>query len=940
MWVCAGSLWVWDDFGRTQREAKERFSGANYDRYKLLEERMFPPIDSRRRMERKNFVGEAKEELQRAEEPVHGMLYRVGPDGQGGGARADILDEKANEFSALLEDQGKIGAKLISILKLENQAIALFVPSSYQREIFTKRAITLLVEVLGLLFVASLYVPFGEDIYLCPQIQTTNAAGGGLLQPPTGTFLDLVVWYVKDSISGTISNFMWLLPGGWFLWSLYDAQENINKTRDFHETRLFELSYPHYLLEVAAPRHAADPDELRVALNMLHAAKLFLESLLRAIEFRQRAVEVEQKRQEHYRIMDEAALRAAGPGHHEIEEHYELIKYYLGRIEKGGIKSIDERLSELVVEGEQKKMEDSAQAERSSDYWWSRCKNCWRRLGYPLKVFSRRRQRTDAIERVALASLPATVQINAARRAAMKNSIDGRSLVVLGRALRVPCCFWPLAKRLKVHCFEQYSSIEDSTDGALEPLKKMLRRQKFSLKIGAVYLMLITLFIFLAAVRINDNKAIWSIMITTLTSEISGIVFVQPMEVFILGALIPAIGAYLIRRDVALHMESERARGRDIGQLDHRRQRGMRLPADLDYSEMPFEVSPEWRNIEQHEVFRDGEFDATHGQQSVMAGSLFLTGGPASWDLCVRLHQLDVRTLSELSDLPWGTLAEKCGLTPVQVHAAWRAVHPDQAPPVRLEGLVAKSNWKRLKKKTSAVMPILMPCDSGTNNNDDNDDHDGNDGNDGADDGAELSLPPIAASNADGDEAGARETKQHADDDEAAEEGHPDLKTGVARDADPVQSEVCGWLNSLEASYGASYGHIFERHGAHTIGDLRALTETQLQRPLDELGKATARRKIRTALRLLRKSSKESTVLDALQAPPSIEEWLDGIYEGYGTLYAHHFRKEGVDRADQLRDVPRKSLGAIVKELKEKGHRRALRSALKMHIYRDRDKAP
>ena len=62
--------------------------------------------------------------------------------------------------------------------------------------------------------------------------------------------------------------------------------------------------------------------------------------------------------------MDEAALRAAGPGHHEIEEHYELIKYYLGRIEKGGIKSIDERLIELVVEGEQKKMEDSAQAER------------------------------------------------------------------------------------------------------------------------------------------------------------------------------------------------------------------------------------------------------------------------------------------------------------------------------------------------------------------------------------------------------------------------------------------------------------------------------------------------------------------------------------------------------------------------------------------------
>ncbi len=119
--------------------------------------------------------------------------------------------------------------------------MAIFVPESYKREIFTKRSIAFLVEVLSLLFVACIYAPFGYDAYICPNTETTNNVGGGLLQPPATTFLGLVVWYLTESILGCVTNAMWLWPGGYFLWSLYDLTGNIVKTRQFHEKRLFEL---------------------------------------------------------------------------------------------------------------------------------------------------------------------------------------------------------------------------------------------------------------------------------------------------------------------------------------------------------------------------------------------------------------------------------------------------------------------------------------------------------------------------------------------------------------------------------------------------------------------------------------------------------------------------------------------------------------------------
>ena len=353
-----------------------------------------------------------------------------------------------------------------------------------------------------------------------------------------------------------------------------------------------------------------------------------------------------------------------------IKTKFGLICAYIERIEKQ-IDLIDSRVSALKM---------SAKL------------NCKKILGY----FS------NGGKRAALASLPNEVQVNAARRQAMLDSMDGGKFEVAGFVFCVPCCFQPLVRRVKVYCFETYSSIEDETNGVLKPLKKLLRAQRLALKVGIAYLIMVTFFIFLAAVRIGDSMTIRSILITTFSSELSGIFMVQPLEVLIFAAIIPALGAYFIRIDVRSHMESEKERGGEIKELDELHQRGSKLPQGRNFERLPFEVSPPWRKIEHSEHFR-----AKPGtQKQALAGSLFISGGPKAWALCVRLRAHGVRTLGELESLDWICLSERCGLSPKQVFAVWEAVHPNEAPPARIEQVTAKSNWKKLKGRTGAMSAL------------------------------------------------------------------------------------------------------------------------------------------------------------------------------------------------------------------------------------------
>ena len=62
-------------------------------------------------------------------------------------------------------------------------------------------------------------------------------------------------------------------------------------------------------------------------------------------------------------------------------------------------------------------------------------------------------------------------------------------------------------------------------------------------------------------------------------------------------------------------------------------------------------------------------------------------------------------------------------------------------------------------------------------------------------------------------------------------------------------------------------------------------------------------------------------------ASQSCEDWLDGIQNGYGALYAPLFTTRGAYTADEIHDLDDDALRDIVRELKEKDARRAIRAA-------------
>ena len=132
---------------------------------------------------------------------------------------------------------------------------------------------------------------------------------------------------------------------------------------------------------------------------MLRAAKHFIGTLLRAIEFRREALKLERQRQERARRVDEVKLRMAGCGYHPMEERYGQMTVYTERIETR-IKQIELRLKRL-------KNAAIAPAAPKNKVWQL------------LISFMRWWKRDRSYERVARASLPESMQFNAARRQAL-----------------------------------------------------------------------------------------------------------------------------------------------------------------------------------------------------------------------------------------------------------------------------------------------------------------------------------------------------------------------------------------------------------------------------------------------------------------------------------------------------------------------------------------
>jgi hypothetical protein len=342
--------------------------------------------------------------------------------------------------------------------------------------------------------------------------------------------------------------------------------------------------------------------------------------------------------------------------------------------------------------------------------WWS-----W--LSGKTKARRDRRQELSA-----RASLPYDIQMTVLRREAMVESFTGKTLKIGSWRIKVFCMFQPLVKWFKLFCFENFGGFEDVSAGTQKPIATMLKKSKRCTMLGSAYLIFVTFFIFLTAVRMNDNKTIMFVMLTTFVSEATFIAMVHPIEAFITAGFLPAIAASFFFSDVTRHMRQEHDQANTVRRLDAQER-------VIDPNGR-FEVSPEWMRIENEEAF-SGASSAGPANGESGGGPKVLSGGGSrvrgvvvngqmvsrnktAWDLSHELHENGISSVRELKDhtvvsKEW--LANIIRLNDQQIEAFWRAVHEplveDGEQRGRLHAILSNLFGKKTQAGASSAEPRL-----------------------------------------------------------------------------------------------------------------------------------------------------------------------------------------------------------------------------------------
>ena len=204
-----------------------------------------------------------------------------------------------------------------------------------------------------------------------------------------GFFFEYVTGKIKDA---TI-NCVWLWPVTWLMWALHSLSRKIFITRRMHEARLFELQHPSELLE--AYSKLIDDKDIKIAKNMLNAAKGVLKRLSLVIYWRKRYLNWPQWLQ---RVMA-SWFGLVIPQHHRLEDHRDDIATQIQRIEYA-IKQMKHRL----------------ESHRREKYHW------FVRFWYWATDYE---SRNEESAQVAHASIPKQLQLRIIRRKALISAIDG-----------------------------------------------------------------------------------------------------------------------------------------------------------------------------------------------------------------------------------------------------------------------------------------------------------------------------------------------------------------------------------------------------------------------------------------------------------------------------------------------------------------------------------
>ena len=285
------------------------------------------------------------------------------------------------------------------------------------------------------------------------------------------------------------------------------------------------------------------------------------------------------------------------------------------------------------------------------------------------------------------ASLPYQVQLSLAQHRRILDAFEMTTKAQLPRY--IPGVVRKLICNLKRKCSKQIDP--HPAKDCDEPVAQLKRKKARMLVAISIYLVLVSFFVFMTGVRLNDNETSKMVLFSTLFNEITDEVLMTPLTFFILAGLWPTIAVGIFIKDVRFFLRQESRRAEAIRRLDARPE--VVSPND------PFELSREWARIEAHGAFggRDDGVNSETGNpgRQRRAGGVIVNGQYAgnsnhAWAFFNDLHHHGITTLAQLRDarnVSREFLLENIGLTEEQTGVFWESVHGSK--PVA----AAKQHW-------------------------------------------------------------------------------------------------------------------------------------------------------------------------------------------------------------------------------------------------------
>ena len=470
-----------------------------------------------------------------------------------------------------------------------------------------------------------------------------------------------------------------------------------------------------------------------------------------------------------------------------------------------------------------------------------------------------------------------------------------------------------------------------------KPIRALEKRKRVMFLLLSAFLILASFVIFMTGVRINDNEVSKMVLITVFVAEGASKVIAQPITMLLIGGIWPFVAVTFFIGDVRFFLRYESRRAAQIRRFD------ARDPVPVDPNSA-FELSSEWRQIEEHEAFTSGSQIRRGGRRAgiVLKGQI-VGGATQVWGLFDALHRESVKTLAHLKDrnIVSKDFLANAGLTDLQVEAVWEILHGERTN----QGITRKlmiCSW---------FEALLRCCKIG-----------------GGPNSSSHKVTPILSANVitisfeDEEKSNyGSSDEEKMDETEVEDESvHENVASGSESDAcslkavDEVEDSILKWLDAIKPSYGKRFAHIFAAHGCMSVAQMADFSNGQLESINEALKqipgiKRSTRQRIRSALRSYFESiDGTETEIPAIEKDITehnrnevnstpIEHWLDEIKPDYGERFAQIFKDHGCTTVREMASLGERELESINNTLKtlpgsKLATRRRIREALRSHF--------